>query len=107
MPAAAPAAARHSIGDALAVAARTGDKSLLASAHDAFTSAMSASFLAGGAGVLVAAVLAVFLMRDGRPAGASDQGATQVAPEKGEADEGVLGEGVAEVVSAGGAEVSH
>ncbi|MFD7001529.1 MFS transporter [Streptomyces mirabilis] len=112
MPATVPAAARHSIGDALAVAARTGDKSLLASAHDAFTSAMSASFLAGGAGVLVAAVLAVFLMRDGRPAGASDQGATEVASEEvaseeGVADEGVLGEGVAEVVSAGGVEVSH
>ncbi|MFD8656547.1 hypothetical protein, partial [Streptomyces mirabilis] len=60
----------------------------------------------------VPAVLAVCLMRPGRPGGASDLGATQVAPEKGEAekgeaDEGVLGEGVAEVVSAGGAEVSH
>lgn len=77
MPAAAPAAARHSVGDALAVAARNGDESLLASAHDAFTSAMSASFLAGGAGVLVAAVLAVFLMRDGRPAGAPDEGASE------------------------------
>ncbi|MFJ8020499.1 MFS transporter [Streptomyces sp. NPDC096311] len=109
MPATAPAAARHSIGDALAVAARTGDTSLLASAHDAFTSAMSASFLAGGAGVLVAAVLAVFLMRDGRPAGASasDQGVTEVASREGAADEGVLGQGVPEVVPAGGVEVSH
>jgi hypothetical protein len=68
---------------------------------------MSASFLAGGAGVLAAAVLAVFLMRDGRPAEASDQGATEVASEEGLSEEGVLGEGVAEVVSAGGVEASH
>jgi hypothetical protein len=75
---------------------------------------MSASFLVGGAGVLVAAVLAVFLMRDGRAAGASDQGAAdqraadqgaadQRAADQGAADEGVLGE----VVSAGSAEVSR
>lgn len=66
MPSNAPEAARHSIGDALTVSASTGDKSLLTSAHEAFTSAMSASFVAGAAGVVAAAVLAVFLMRDTR-----------------------------------------
>ncbi|MER5404976.1 hypothetical protein [Streptomyces sp. NPDC002769] len=67
MPADAPAEARPSIGDALSVAGRADDTSPAASAHDAFTRAMSASFLAGAGGVVVAAVLAVFLMRDVRP----------------------------------------
>ncbi|MPY63167.1 MFS transporter [Streptomyces spongiae] len=66
MPSDASEAARTSIGDALAVAGSTGDKSLVASAHEAFTDAMSASFLAGAAGVVGAAVLAFFLMRDGK-----------------------------------------
>lgn len=68
MPSDASQAARTSIGDALAVAGSTGDKSLVASAHSAFTDAMSASFLAGAAGVVAAAVLALFLMRDGKGA---------------------------------------
>ncbi|MET8288189.1 MFS transporter [Streptomyces sp. NPDC005132] len=80
MPADAPADARRSIGDALSVAARTGDTSLSASAHDAFTSAMSASFLAGAGGVVVAAVLAVFLMRDGRAAADAGEKAKASAP---------------------------
>ncbi|TPQ24144.1 MFS transporter [Streptomyces sporangiiformans] len=66
MPAAAPEAARRSIGDALAVAGSSKDAGLLESAHDAFTSAMSATFMAGAAGVVGAAVLALFLMRDMR-----------------------------------------
>jgi hypothetical protein len=44
---------------------------------------MSASFLAGGAGVLVAAALAVFLMRDGRAAGAPDEGGSEAASDEG------------------------
>ncbi|MGW3635149.1 hypothetical protein ACWD7F_34280, partial [Streptomyces sp. NPDC005122] len=77
---AAPAGARRSIGDALSVAGRTGDTSLLASAHDAFTSAMRASFLAGAGGVVVAALLAVLLMRDGRAAADGGEKAKVSAP---------------------------
>jgi DHA2 family multidrug resistance protein-like MFS transporter len=61
MPADAPAAARHSIGDALAASAN--DSNLLNATHSAFTDAMSASFLVGAAGVVGAAILAVFLMK--------------------------------------------
>ncbi|MFJ7043704.1 MFS transporter [Streptomyces sp. NPDC101112] len=71
MPTDAPAAARHSIGDALATATTTGDTSLLAAAYDAFTAAMSASFLTGAAGVVGAAVLAMLLMRGGKTAAAA------------------------------------
>ncbi len=66
MPAAAPAAARHSIGDALAVAARTGDES--PRLRPPRLHQRDVGELPGGGGALVAAVLAVFLMRDGRPA---------------------------------------
>ncbi|MCT7355317.1 MFS transporter [Streptomyces sp. 15-116A] len=55
-------AAKHSIGEALAEAGQ--DKSLLAPVHEAFTQGMSASFLAGAAGVVAAAVLALFLMKE-------------------------------------------
>ncbi|MEV6277085.1 MFS transporter [Nocardia sp. NPDC051832] len=64
MPDDAPEAARHSIGDAFAVAARTGDSALIDTARTAFASGMTASFVAGGVGVLVAAVLALFVMRN-------------------------------------------
>ncbi|MER6948425.1 MFS transporter [Nonomuraea sp. NPDC000554] len=64
MPASAPEAARHSIADALGVAARTGDAGLAAAARDAFTSAMSVAFVAGACGVLASAVLALLLLRD-------------------------------------------
>ncbi|WP_444968481.1 MFS transporter [Streptomyces phaeochromogenes] len=83
MPSDAPEAARHSIGDALAAAATTKDPALLTATHDAFTSAMSASFLTGAAGVVGAAVLAFFLMRgtkdlpEGAPAGNTE---TEAAP---------------------------
>ncbi|MFE4871530.1 MFS transporter [Streptomyces sp. NPDC056682] len=63
MPADAPEAARHSVGDAVAVATRTGDGGLLAATHRAFTDAMSASFLVGAAGIVGAAILAAFLMK--------------------------------------------
>ncbi|MBE1486146.1 MFS transporter [Plantactinospora soyae] len=64
MSGAAPEAARHSIGDALGIAARTGDAGLAAAARDAFGTAMSASFAAAACGVLAAAVLALLVMRD-------------------------------------------
>lgn len=63
MPAGAPGAARHAISDALAAAARTGDVELAAAAREAFTAAMSTSFLVGACGVLGAAVLALFLLQ--------------------------------------------
>ncbi|RCH65508.1 hypothetical protein DT019_27350 [Streptomyces sp. SDr-06] len=56
----AAAAARNSIGDALA--ASTHDSNLLNATDNALTGAMSASVLVGAAGVVGAAILAVFLM---------------------------------------------
>ncbi|PXX65639.1 EmrB/QacA subfamily drug resistance transporter [Nocardia tenerifensis] len=61
MPDSAPAAARQSIGDALALA--SGDTGLVATAREAFSTAMSVSFLAGGAGILAGALVALFVMR--------------------------------------------
>ncbi|MFC9432964.1 MFS transporter [Nocardia sp. NPDC057030] len=71
MPDSAPAAARHSIGDALAAAAQTGDNALLGTARDAFTHAMSVSFVAGGAGILAGAIVALFVMRNAKTATAA------------------------------------
>ncbi|WP_128377392.1 MFS transporter [Streptomyces cavernae] len=68
MPASAPAAARHSVADALA----TGDSSLVATAREAFTNAMSGSFLAGAAGVVAAAAVAAVLIRGGGRKGDAD-----------------------------------
>ncbi|QBS42189.1 MFS transporter [Nocardia sp. CS682] len=64
MPDSAPEAARHSIGDALALAARTGDTALFGTAREAFTDAMSVSFVAGGVGILAGAVVALVVMRN-------------------------------------------
>ncbi|NUS74479.1 MAG: MFS transporter [Corynebacteriales bacterium] len=64
MPDSAPEPAKSSITDALAVAAQLKDNALADAARDAFASAMSGSFLAGAAGVVGAAILAFFLMRD-------------------------------------------
>lgn len=63
MPASAPEAARRSIGDALAL----GDSGLAGVARDAFTGAMSTSFVIGAIGVLAAAVLALVVMKDSKP----------------------------------------
>ncbi|GGO42947.1 MULTISPECIES: MFS transporter [Streptomyces] len=63
MPADAPGKADESIVEAFAEAARSGNAALLDTARDAFTDAMSASFVVGASGVLVAAALSVFLMR--------------------------------------------
>lgn len=71
MPDSAPEAARHSIGDALALAAQTGDDALLGTARDAFTHAMSVSFIAGGAGILAGAIVALFVMRNTKTAPAA------------------------------------
>ncbi|WP_329400208.1 MFS transporter [Streptomyces melanogenes] len=60
MPSSAPDAARHSIAGAVG----SGDPSLVRTAHEAFTAAMSTTFAVSGVGVLVAAVLAGLLMRD-------------------------------------------
>ncbi|QFG24543.1 MFS transporter [Actinomadura sp. WMMB 499] len=60
MPADAPEAAKHSIAVA--------DPSLADAARDAYGAAMSTAFTGAAAGVLAAAVLALFLMRGRRPA---------------------------------------
>ncbi|MFC5644021.1 MFS transporter [Kitasatospora cinereorecta] len=66
MPADAPAAAKHSIGGALALA--HGDTGLVHAAREAFTSAMSTTFTISAVGVLAAAVVATLVMRDTKPA---------------------------------------
>ncbi|MFD9905082.1 MFS transporter [Streptomyces sp. NPDC059063] len=63
MPDDAPGKADESIVEAFAEAARTGNAALLNTARDAFTDAMSASFVVGATGVLVAAALSIYLMR--------------------------------------------
>ena len=91
MPGSAPEQARESIGDALAVAGRTDDAGLLDSARDAFTDAMSASFVVGAAGVLAAAVLALLLMRGRTPdaqTGAGDDAVKDDAVKDGSMEEG-------------------
>ncbi|MFC5180556.1 MFS transporter [Actinomadura harenae] len=77
MPDGAPEQARRSIGDALAVAARTGDASLVHEARDAFTTAMGTTFLASLTGVVAASVLALFVLR-GRTAPDTDADTTTV-----------------------------
>ncbi|WP_327111087.1 DHA2 family efflux MFS transporter permease subunit [Nocardia sp. NBC_01730] len=76
MPESTPELAKHSITDALALAARTGNTELVTTARDAFTSAMSTSFLAGGVGILAAAIVAMFLMRNTRSAPVEQVGET-------------------------------
>lgn len=80
MPASAPEAARESIGDGLAVAARTKDTGLLDSVLDAFTGAVSSSFTVGAAGVVGAALLALFLMK-GAGKGEAPSAAEEKVPE--------------------------
>ncbi len=87
MPVGTPEAARQSVSEALVLAARTGDEGPAAAAREAFTSAMSATFLVGVCGVLGAAVLALFLMRSRKAEAAEkeagwtqDQFATVTAP---------------------------
>lgn len=75
MPASAPESARRSVTDAL------GEPGLAEPARDAFTSAMSTTFLLSAVGVLAAAVLAFLMLRSG------------TVPDAG----GVVGEDVAEL----------
>jgi EmrB/QacA subfamily drug resistance transporter len=79
MPAWAPQAARHSIAQALRVAAGTGDAGLAKAARDAFTTAMSVTSLAGAGAVLAAAVLALLVLRDRKPTPAEATGAKEEA----------------------------
>lgn len=67
MPASAGEQARLSIGDALAVAARTADTTLAEAARGAFTTAMSSAFALSACGVLAAAVLALLVIRSRTP----------------------------------------
>ena len=80
MPATTPTAARHSIGDAYRVYATTGDQGLLAAARTAFTHAQSTAYLAGAAASLLAAVLAVAVLRDKKadPVEAGEAEATEL-----------------------------
>ncbi|WP_217242972.1 MFS transporter [Streptomyces sp. AC555_RSS877] len=64
MPADAPEGAGNSIAEALAVA--QGDSGLVRAAREAFTASMSTTFTVSAIGVLVAAVLAAVVMRDGK-----------------------------------------
>ncbi|MEU5881990.1 MFS transporter [Spirillospora sp. NPDC047279] len=73
MPDSAPEQARRNIADALA----TGDNALVSTARDAFTTAMSTSFIAAACGVVAAALLALIVLRDKKPAKPS----TEPAPE--------------------------
>ncbi|WUH99815.1 MFS transporter [Spirillospora sp. NBC_00431] len=72
MPGSASGEARRSLGDALAVAARTGDAGLAADARAAFTTAMSSTFAISAAGVLAAAVPALVVLR-GKPGAKSPE----------------------------------
>ncbi len=73
MPSGAPEKARSSIAEALGLAGATGDAGLAGAAKDAFTTAMSTTFFAGAAGVVVAAILALVLMRGGKNTTAETQ----------------------------------
>ncbi|NNH73302.1 MFS transporter [Nocardia uniformis] len=64
MPADTPEAARESIAPALL----SGDNTLILAAREAFTDAMSATFLGGAVSVAAATVLAFFLMRGAKAA---------------------------------------
>lgn len=65
MPADAPELAKRSITGALAVA--HDDTGLVHTAREAFTASMSATFTVSAIGVLAAAILAAFVMRDTKP----------------------------------------
>ncbi len=78
--------ARDSVGDALGIAAATGDAGLAAAARAAFVEAMSATSIVGVVGGVAAAVVAVAVLRPRPPAapapvpersGAADQLAVQ------------------------------
>ncbi|MEV6771760.1 MFS transporter [Nocardia sp. NPDC051030] len=84
MPDGTPEAANASIGDALNVAASTGDSALIGTAREAFATAMHGSFLAGAAGIAAAAVLALVTLRGHQPAPDEAEHVEGVEPEEGE-----------------------
>ena len=73
MPADVAAQARESIGDALAVAASTGDAGLARVAQDSFVSAIASTSLIGVVGGVVAAVVAVAVLRPKPTAGVTEE----------------------------------
>jgi MFS family permease len=83
MPSGTPAAARRSIGDALAVAAATDDAGLVRVARDAFVHAMSTTALVGVFGGIAAAAVAVLVIRRGKdPAAVPPTPAATVAADE-------------------------
>ncbi len=72
LPGAVTGPARHSIGEALAVAAATGDAALARAAKDAFVHAMTITAWVGVFGGAAAAVLAVAVLRTTKPAAAEE-----------------------------------
>ncbi|MDG4786104.1 MFS transporter [Micromonospora sp. WMMD1102] len=79
MPAEVTGPARESIGDALRIAAATGDGTLARLAREAFIEAMSGTALVGVAGGVAAAVVAALLIR-ARPTPAAAPAAVPFAP---------------------------
>jgi hypothetical protein len=61
-----PEAARHSIGEALGLAATTGDPGLAQVAKSAFVHATSVASLVGVFGGIAAAIVAVSVLRKGK-----------------------------------------
>ncbi|HEV7713832.1 MAG TPA: MFS transporter [Asanoa sp.] len=70
MPASAPADARHSIGEALAVGGATGDAGLVRVAREAFVGAMSITSWVGVFGAAAAVLVALLVIRRSGPAAA-------------------------------------
>ncbi|MEV0799379.1 MFS transporter [Kribbella sp. NPDC050281] len=77
MPESTPAKARGSIGEALAVAASTGDNALARVAKTTFAHAMSGTFVVSAIAVLGSAVLAFALLRDKKADADPEAGAAE------------------------------
>ncbi|GIF45493.1 EmrB/QacA subfamily drug resistance transporter [Asanoa ferruginea] len=67
MPASAPAEAKHSIGDALALASTTGDAGLVRVAREAFVGAMSITSWVGVFGAVGAVLVVLLVIRRAKP----------------------------------------
>ncbi|MET9731826.1 MFS transporter [Streptomyces sp. NPDC006458] len=80
MPADAPAQAKASLPDALAVA--QGDTGLVQAAREAFAASMSTTFTVGAIGVLAAAILSALVMRDSKTDSTAQPDARQRAAEE-------------------------
>jgi hypothetical protein len=77
MPADAADQARDSIGDALRIAATTGDATLARIAQDSFVSAIASTSLIGVVGGILAAVVAVTVLRPKPPVAAPEEAAAE------------------------------